>query len=718
MIPWPRGLKLLAGTWLVVVLAAMPATAQEATAGVSVEVVLAGVSPDQARRLVAQLRCDGVDGPLVPFARSGLARPAMPTGCVSASIRVGSPSGESRLVSRLAAAEDIAEDASHGRPVVLHLPGLAWVRFGMHDATGTAITPFGRPILRGRDRSGQYLGVAFPELSEDLPPVALLPGRWTILGRFVSPGVEFLRFEGGNVVAGGKAVELAQGPAEVDIVISQRRSRVKLRVRAESRRKLSRLEACSSLPGEIASIRECQTCRPDPVCALSFERFPVHLELRDPSSRFRLEPSRLAVLSGEEPRDMEVRARELEAERVAGRVVSAASAAPVPGALIRASRTCPGGVQDLEPQVTDGSGGFSILCARGCSVTLHVSPRDGVHRDRIIRALSCDEPKEQLISLRCGAVVRGTVRNASGEPLSAVPLVLRKAGHHGEADRQTETNRSGAFAFRAVAPGAFIIEPLDDAMILLERGHSRRLPRIEPAGCGVAMLPDLQLVPAARICLSVTDAAGTPVELTDLAVYAADGPQDDKAVGQWRRDRETAEASVRMCTGRLHPGVYLLRIGTPWGAFAPQWWPAADGRDQAEPIELRIGETLELDPVRVTPTGQIRISPTTGESFDPDALTVELRPEPAARRVEAEAGASAPARESFGIVAEERLLRGGCFEEITVGLVPEGRWSIRLCTKNEANGARSDCHTVGPVVVTRGRTTVVEVPGAPVRHDE
>lgn len=206
-------------------------------------------------------------------------------------------------------------------------------------------------------------------------------------------------------------------------------------------------------------------------------------------------------------------------------------------------------------------------------------------------------------------IIEGVVVEMPGErPLAGAVVRLQSQGGANNASLLVTSSRpDGTFAFRSVPPGNYVLEAEFGGYI--RANWSNEI--VPPAGFGVTMTPRVQLNPAQRISNAglqlmrggviagrLTDDRGEPIPGAAVQVLRTTYTNGvrTRTPGQTVFSNDLGEYRFFM----LRPGQYYLSV-VPSGTTSlllnseakaiPLYYPGTIDSQQAQPIELALGET-------------------------------------------------------------------------------------------------------------------------------
>ena len=214
------------------------------------------------------------------------------------------------------------------------------------------------------------------------------------------------------------------------------------------------------------------------------EQFPLY-EILEPYRTFQKE---LRPLSMPEPVHPEL--KETEPGMVFGKVLDAATAAPLPGALVRAWRGVPDPSGDLMMEgfagevYTDKDGGFKLALPAGKYQLYAVARAGGLNykaKDFAIESIAGEE-LYLVLPLDAGARVRGRVAFAGAAPLYPVNIYLKRYRDNapGETLVAVPAGRDGSFACLVAARDCFCVVIREEGWKPVEDTNAGRGFKLQP----------------------------------------------------------------------------------------------------------------------------------------------------------------------------------------------------------------------------------------------
>jgi protocatechuate 3,4-dioxygenase beta subunit len=260
---------------------------------------------------------------------------------------------------------------------------------------------------------------------------------------------------------------------------------------------------------------------------------------------------------------------------VSGRVVAAGQ--PVAGArviYVGASDWGTSGDDQFDAVITGGDGGFRFEALPPGSfrfVARHPPHAPGSSPIVMLDGTTAKGGVE--IELAPGAVVRGTVRDGSGNAVAAarVRIGIESRTPFGDGPRQAYTDDRGAFAITGLPRKPLV------AVAMHEAGSSATVP-VDTTGGDVDKV-ELRLDHTGQIAGTVVDPAGEPLEGVQVSAGPDFGASDRSQWQQWRLrgfPQELTESGGRFTLTGLAPGSYKVRASRARAAARGRQW-AAEG---------------------------------------------------------------------------------------------------------------------------------------------
>ncbi len=274
-----------------------------------------------------------------------------------------------------------------------------------------------------------------------------------------------------------------------------------------------------------------------------------------------------------------------------GRVVDEATAVPVVGALVSASRTMKmqsggGGmtfafmVSDSTDEVeSDGEGRFRIEgVAAGGEYTLNASARGYRALEQQVKVPEAEAPRPLTVLLKPGLAVHGVVLEPSGGPAAGVVVESSPAARQGGIAfrAQTQTARSaddGSFTIVGLEPGQF------ELRATAADGATAR----EVAEAGREEPVELRLEGAGAIEGRVVTDDGSPLQAASVSGFSGDFNQIDPV---------KVDSSGAFSMPRVTPGQYQVSAEAEGWAQARAQAVVEAGRTASVTLTLKRGGTV------------------------------------------------------------------------------------------------------------------------------
>lgn len=315
---------------------------------------------------------------------------------------------------------------------------------------------------------------------------------------------------------------------------------------------------------------------------------------------------------------------------VTGRVVDAADAHVLANVAVDLYRT--GGAW-LRSTTTDAEGVFRLanldtgsyqLRLDGAADGYLVRWYDGQAAQASADPILVDPPTPVELgdlALAQGARIRGTVRNAAGEPLVGAEVWVR--AHPSQATvRLVATDANGDYAATALLPGTYTVSAAATGYLTMHYdGHrlASEADVVTVSSTDTTDGIDLTLPLPARLRGTVTDADGAPV--ANLVVYLLNENRQNLTL-------VSTDGNGVYSFPNLWAGTYHVNYGGTSLGYLPQWHAGRATANLADPIVLAAGEQAVADATLRRPgriSGTVRSRPTDYTTEQPwSGVTVSL----------------------------------------------------------------------------------------------
>lgn len=452
--------------------------------------------------------------------------------------------------------------------------------------------------------------------------------------------------------------------------------------------------------------------RPDGSFRLGFTELPVNIRAVDEDGEWTFSPEEVRLETAEQLKELLLFRGHKEERAVLELTVVDPEGNPVPEAGVWGHGQCGKKKGFHFDRKTNRGGSALIPCEPECRLSFNIKP---VSNDLFWKNWEENEPTcpaKMKVALERGRSIEGRVVDEKHEPLSGFKL--------GGDTRHAETDADGRFHLAPFQPGDVVIANEEMIGPRADRVLVRRSPRkgerkfpiaVEIPEKGAAPFQELELVRGGFACVQVQDKDGKEIPLDAVTLFYAPN-EESWAKSRYSRSAANRADPGRLCTGRVPPGTYYLRVGQLVPGIVPTWYPETEDPSGASPIEIEAGKSVELGPITVTPSGTIAaLLPETVEltAEQEKELDVELKPiapapVPGAERTEPpQSVVHRTIRTTILIRSREQDKAKGI--SVLIHTVPIGMYHVRLTVPGKRPKEVIAFELPDPVTVAAGQWT-------------
>lgn len=347
---------------------------------------------------------------------------------------------------------------------------------------------------------------------------------------------------------------------------------------------------------------------------------------------------------------------------------------------------------------TSADGAFSTRCPRWCPFKVS-AVAEGYLSETVDRSPGECQP-DLVFELRRGAVVTGTITDATGAPVAELPIRLGSLRSRTASDGGFTLTGVGSKEYTLVVDGVGKPTKAQRTLLLVPK----RAPQDSRGPVVVSGLaPDKELhleveaLEQGIVCLQTIDERGAAASIGELSVYSVDGdrPLASRLVG-----RVPGPSRGVLCVDQVPPGE--RRVHAMGGDIVAVWWPGETDAQHAGTITVRAGKRTEIGPIVVRFAGTIEVQLSGWDSKGGERPLIELL------RV----GDADSATSDWEGLSDDRLRPGEKPSDVStwiVSAVPAGIWRVRAC-----RGHASHCESASEMweaakaaEVVRGGTALI-----------